>query len=152
MSEPVSERIMVKLRTRVAATFAAFRSTRVAKWQPKDSVTHVFQLGIIVNPDISCPGNPPAQGWTLQAAVAAIAKPSDKDLTAIDTYKNRLGANVIAAITNAALWHNWDGLAINSDLGEIEDYSGSDGASQGVTVKLDIHFRTDENNLYVARG
>ena len=143
---------MQKVRTRVATAFESYRSARVATWQPRDQVTHVYQLGITPNAEISCPGNPPAQGWTLQAAVSGIAKPSDKDTTPIDTHKNRLGADIIGAITNASLWHNWDGLAINTILGEIEDYGGDDGASQGVVVRMNIHFRTDETNLYTSRA
>ena len=153
MTEPVSEQIMALVRTRVATAFNAYRSTRIATWQPKDQTTHVHQLGIVPNPEISCPGNPPAQGWTLQAAVAGIAKPSDRDITPIDTFKNRLGADIIGAVTSPAnTWHNWGGLAINTELGEVEDYSGTDGASQGVIVRMNIHFRTDENNLYVVRA
>jgi hypothetical protein len=152
MTEPISEQIMAKVRTRVAASLSAYRSTQIATWQPKDQVTHIFQGNIVANEAFSCPGNPPAKGWTLEAGIAGIVKPSDRDATAVDTYKNRLSADIIGAITNDPLWHNWDGLAINSDTPTIEDYTGTDGAASGVIVRVDIHFRTDENNLYNARA
>ena len=152
MTEPVAEQILAKVRTRVATAFDAYRSTKIATWIPRDQSTVVYQVGISANPGISCPGNPPAQGWTLDVAVAGIAKPSDSDTTPIDTYKNRLAADIIDAITSEAAWHNWDGLAINTDLGDIEDYTGTDGSFQGVAVRISIHFRTDEDDLYTARA
>lgn len=152
MTEPVAEQIMAKVRTRVATAFDAFRSSRVATWQPKDQATHVFQGNLTPNPEISCPGNPPAQGWTLQAAVAGVVKPSDRDTTPVDTYKNRMGADILAAITNATTWHNWDGLAVNTEMGEIEDFTAADGSASGVIVRLNIYFRTDEDDMYTARA
>lgn len=152
MTEPIAEQIMVKLRERVEKTFRAYRSTRVATWMPKDQVTHIFQGNLTANDSISCPGNPPAKGWTLEAAVAGIAKPSDRDTVPIDTYKNRLGADILNAITNASLWHNWDGLAVNTDMSDVEDFSGTDGSASGVIVKLAIHFRVSEIDQYTARA
>jgi len=143
---------MAKVRERVATVFEAFRSTRVATWQPLDQVTHIYQLSNTPTPEVSCPGNPPAQGWTLQAAVAGIAKPSDRDLTPIDTFKNRLGADIVGAITTGAAWYNWDGLAINTMLSDIEEYVGDDAAAHGVIVKMNIIYRTDENDLYTVRA
>jgi hypothetical protein len=152
MTEPVSEQIMAKVKTRVATALTAHRSALVATWQPKDQVTHIFQGDVIANDAISCPGNPPAKGWTLQAGVAGICKPSDTDTTPIDTFKNRIGSDIVGAITTGATWHNWDGLAIDSEVTQIEDYTGTDGASSGVLVRLSIHFRTDEDDLTVARA
>jgi hypothetical protein len=153
MSEPIAEQIMAALRTRVATYRATtFRSSKIATWQPKNNTIHVFQEGIDDNPAIDCPGNPPAKGYTLNAVAAVILKPSDTDATAIDTYKNRSWAEVVKAITSVHLWHNWSGLAINTDLGQMEDFTGDDGSAAGVMVRLAIHFRTDENDPFVARS
>jgi hypothetical protein len=124
----------------------------VAKWQPKDNVLHVHQGDIVENPEMNCPGNPPAKGWTVVAAVAAILKPSDTDTTPIDTYKNRAWAVIVQAVTDADLWHQWGGLAVNSTIGPIEDYTAEDGSGSGVFVRISIHFRTDENNPYNVRA
>jgi hypothetical protein len=152
VSEPVVERIMQAVRSRVAATRTAYRSANVAKWQPKDNVLHVHQGDIVENPEMNCPGNPPAKGWTVVAAVAAILKPSDTDTTPIDTYKNRAWAVIVQAVTDADLWHQWNGLAVNSTIGPIEDYTAEDGSGSGVFVRISIHFRTDENNPYNVRA
>jgi hypothetical protein len=152
VSEPVVERIMQAVRSRVAATRTAYRSANVAKWQPKDNVLHVHQGDIVENAELNCPGNPPAKGWTVVAAIAAILKPSDTDTTPIDTYKNRAWAVIVQAVTDADLWHQWGGLAVNSTIGPIEDYTAEDGSGSGVFVRISIHFRTDENNPYNVRA
>ena len=152
MSEPVVEQIMSNVRSRMATFTSAFRSSRVAKWQPKDLVVHVSQGAISPNESASCPGNPPAQGYDVEAIVAGIVKPSDIDTTAVDTFKNRLGANIIKAATDAELWHRWGGLALNTIIGPIEEYTDEAGAVAGVMVRFTITFRTDENDPYVARA
>lgn len=152
MSEPVVEQIMQAVRSRVAATRTAYRSTNIATWQAKDNVMHVYQGDIVENRGIDCPGNPPAKGWTVEAIVASILKPSQNDATPIDTYKNRSWAAIVQAVTNASLWHQWGGLAINTDIGTIEDFTGDDGSGSGVMVRMSIHFRTDENNPYNVRA
>jgi hypothetical protein len=152
MSEPVPEQILAKVRTRVAVVFNVFRSTRIATWLPRDRVCHIYQESLVTNQEHSCPGNPPAQGWTQTIVVAGIVKPSDKDTTPVDTYKNRLGADILAAITNGGTWYQWDGLALNTEVGEIEDYTGSDGAACGVFVRMAVHFRTSELSLYTVRA
>jgi hypothetical protein len=152
MSEPVAERIMQAVRARVAAYRPAFRSTNVAKWQPKHEVMHVYQGDITENPKIDCPGNPPARGYTIEAVVASIFKPSENDLTAIDTFKNRAWSEITKAVTNANLWWNWGGLAIDTRIGTIEDFTGEDGSGSGCMVRMSIHFRVDETDPFTARS
>lgn len=153
MAEPVAEQIMQAVRTRLAATYAStYRSANIATWQPKNDTMHVYQGDITENRGIDCPGNPPAKGWTVEAIVAAILKPSQSDTTPIDTYKNRAWAAIVQAVTNAELWHGWGGLAINTDIGTIEDFTSDDGSSSGVMVRMSIHFRTSENDPYTARA
>lgn len=151
MSEPVVERIMQELRTRCGLYAVAHRSTRIAKWHPRHETLHVHQGSIVRNPIIDCPGNPPAVGWTIEAIVAAIAKPSDHDLTPIDTYKNRFGAEVIKAVTDADMWHTWSGLAVDTIIDQVEDYTGDDGSGSGVMVRMSINYKTDEDDPYSVR-
>jgi hypothetical protein len=151
MPEPVVEQIMANVRTRMAAAFTAFRSTRVATWQPKDLVVHVHQGSLTPNLELSCPGNPPATAYDLEAIVAGIVKPSDAETIAIDTFRNRMGADIVKAATDAALWHQWGGLALNTMHGPIEDYMDETGGFAGVMVKFTITFRVDENDPYQVR-
>ncbi len=153
MTEPIVEQIMANVRTRMAVAFDdVYRSTRIGTWQPKDLVLHVHQGALTPNPELSCPGNPPAQAYDLEAIVAGIVKPSDSSVVAVDTFKNRLGADIIKAATDAALWHQWSGLAINTTIGTVEEYVEETGGLSGVMVRFTITFRTDENDPYTVRA
>lgn len=153
MAEPIVEQIMANVRTRMAAAFDdVYRSTRIGTWQPKDLVLHVHQGTLTPNPELSCPGNPPAQAYDLEAIVAGIVKPSDSETTAVDTFKNRLGADIIKAATDADLWHQWGGLALNTTIGNVEEYTEETGGVAGVMVRFTITFRVSENDPYEVRG
>jgi hypothetical protein len=152
MTEPVVEQIMSNVKTRMAAAFTAYRSTRVASWQPKDLVVHVHQGALTPNAELSCPGNPPATAYDLEAIVAGIVKPSDAETIAVDTFRNRMGADIVKAATDAELWHQWGGLALNTTHGPIEDYMDETGGFAGVMVKFTITFRVDEDDPYQVRA
>lgn len=153
MPEPVVEQIMAKVRSRMAVVFTnAYRSTRIGKWQPKDLVVNVYQGTLEPNAELSCPGNPPAQAYDLEAVVAGIVKPSDSNTTAIDTFKNRMAADIVKAATDASLWHQWDGLAVNTTIGPAEDYTEETGGLAGVMVRFTITYRTAENDPYTVRS
>lgn len=152
MSEPVAEQIMQAVRSRVATYKTAYRSTNIATWQPKNETLHVYQGNIVEAPDFDCPGNPPAKGYTLEAIVAAILKPSETLTTPIDTFKNRAWSEIVKAITSEHLWHNWGQLAINSNIGTMEDFTGDDGSGSGIMVRVSIHFRVDEDDPFQERA
>ena len=152
MTEPIVEQIMATVSSRMATFTTAYRSTRTATWQPKDLVVHVYQGTMTPNSELSCPGNPPAQAYDLEAIVAGIVKPSDASTVAVDTFKNRLGADIIKYATNATLWHQWGGLAINTTIGNVEEYVEETGGIAGVMVRFTITFRTAENDPYTVRA
>lgn len=149
MTEPVAEQILEAISTRVAAAFTdSHRPTKFSTWQQKDWTAIVHQLGVNRNEEMSYPANPFVQGWTLEAAIAGITKPSDTDSVPIDRYKMRMAAEIVTAITDATNWHNWGGLAINSEIDSVEDYVSPDGGHPGIAVRLRVHFRTPENDPY----
>ena len=153
MAEPIVEQIMQAVRTRIGEAFReTYRSAQLATWQPKDCVVHVHQGAITPNEEVSCPGNPPAQGYDLEAIVAGIVKPSDSDTTPIDTFRNRMAADIVKAATNATLWHQWGSLAINTTIGVAEPYTEESGGVSGVMVRFVITFRTDEDDPYTVRA
>jgi hypothetical protein len=104
------------------------------------------------NEPLSCPGNPPSQAFDLEAIVAGIVKPSDAETTPIDTFRNRVSADIIKAATDADLWHQWGGLAVNTTIGNVEPYTDETGGVSGVVVKFMITFRVDENDPYQVRA
>jgi len=152
VSEPVAERIMQAVRTRMAAYTSAYRSSHVATWQPKDLTIHVYQGEIVRNEEMGCPGNPPATAWDMTAIVAGIVKPSTTETTAVDTYKNRFWAEIVKAAPLADLWHTWGGLAYDTQVNDVEDYTSDDGSAAGVKVSMVIRFRTSENDPYAVRA
>jgi hypothetical protein len=152
MPEPVAEQILQAVRTRLSAYTDSYRSPRVANWQPKDLVIHIYQGDIAPNDELSCPGNPPAQAYDMPVVVAGIIKKSDSETTPVDTYKNRFWAEIVKAVTNADLWYNWGGLAVNTTIGTIEDYTSEDGSAAGVKVEFLITFRVSENDPYAVRA
>ncbi len=152
MAEPIVEQIMQAVRTRCGAYTASYRSSMVAKWQPRDMTISVYQGEITRNEIMSCPGNPPAMAYDIEAIVAGIAKPSDAETTAIDTFKNRMWSEIVKAVTNADKWYQWGGLAVNTEINSVEDYTSDDGSMAGVKVSMAITFRTDENNPFNARA
>jgi len=152
MPEPVSELIVQEAKRRLSLYTSTYRSARVGSWQPKDLVVHIYQGDITRNDELSCPGNPPSQAWDMQLIVAGIVKPSDADATPVDTFKNRFWAEIVKAATDAELWHQWDGNAINTMIGDVEDHTSEDGSESGVKVTFNITFRTDENNPFNVRA
>lgn len=152
MTEPIAEQIMATVRSRMAAFTTAVRSRSIATWQPKDLTVHVYQGSITPNDALSCPGNPPAQAYDLEAVVAGLTKPSDATNIAIDTFRNRMAADIVKNATNAALWHQWGGLAVNTTIGPAEPYIEETGGMHGVAVTFTITFRTDENDPYTVRA
>lgn len=149
MTEPVVEQIMANVRTRMAVAFDdVYRSAKVATWQPKDLVVVVSQGDPTPNTELSYPANPPVIAYDLEVTVAGIVKPSDSETVAIDTFKNRMGADIIAAATNASLWHQWGGLAINTVHGPVEYYTDETGGFSGAMVKFTITYRVPENDPF----
>jgi len=144
MAEPIAELIARVVESRMDVYTSAFRSTAHATWQPKDLVVHVFQGDLIKNEELSYPGNPPAQAWDMPVTIAGIVKPSDSETTPVDTFKNRLGSEIIKAITTGVGWYTFGGNAFNTTIGTIQDYTADDGSSSGVKVELLIQFRTSE--------
>jgi hypothetical protein len=58
----------------------------------------------------------------------------------------------VKAATNADQWHTWGGLAFNTVIGDVEDYTSDDGSAAGVKVPFVISFRTDEDDPYAVRA
>ncbi|MFM7011424.1 MAG: hypothetical protein ACKO0Z_19200, partial [Betaproteobacteria bacterium] len=77
-----------------------------------------------------------------------IVKPSDKETVAVDTFRNRLVAEIHQAVTSVALWHQWGGLAINTTFGNADQYTDETEGADAVFVRLLITFRTPENDPY----
>jgi hypothetical protein len=159
MAISIAEQIAVKVKTRLGLIDAddgyettvaeVVRARRTGGFRPKDYQLIVTQGTITRNEAISCPGNPPAQGWNLPFVVAGLLRPADAATTPIDTLKNQFWADVVKALNNGNDWYNWDQLAVNSHITDVEDVTTDDSA--GFQLTLVVQFRTDENDPYVKR-
>lgn len=153
MPEPIAEQIVAVIKSRIVTyTSDTQRSTRVGTWQPKDGTIVVYQGSLTENPELSCQGNPPAKAWNMEVVIACLLKPSDTDTTPIDTYKNRIWAEIVKAVNTGTNWHSMGGLALDSNFGSVEDHTDGDGAFAGVKLSLNVLFRVDEDNPFNVRA
>lgn len=154
MAEPISEQILATIKTRLLEyTSDTQRSTRVSTWQPKDGTVVVNMLRLRKNDELSCPGNPPAQAWDMTVQICGMIKPSDRDTTAVDTYKSRIYSEIIKACCDGInRWWTWGEKAIISTFRSVTEHTDDNGAFAGVSVELITTFRTDEGNPYVGRS
>jgi hypothetical protein len=77
--------------------------------------------------------------------------PSESSTSKIDTLRNQFAADCIKAIcTPQASWHNWDTLAILTEISTVEDVTTEE--SSGFKLTMTVTFRTDENSPYTVRS
>lgn len=162
MSEIIAEQIVAKVRTRLAAitTGAGYQFTTPGAIRPLRFVAdRVQNLQIIVtiagmakNDALSCMGNPPAVARDMTVLCACYGMVSETDTNPADYWRNRMFGAMSKAITTGTAWWNWDGLAINSVVGDPEYRTDGEGQSVGVQLPVMITFRTDENNPFNVRG
>lgn len=154
MADPVAERIAVVVKTRLGLidgtgsyqTTAAGvqRPQRIATFQPKDFLLVVTQQDITKIPELSGPGNPPSTAWSLPFEIAGILRQSETDSTPSDTYKNKFWADVVKALTSVTNWHSFGGLAINADIGDVQEHTDGESGDRGFKLILTVTFRTSE--------
>lgn len=98
-------------------------------------------------PDLNLPGNPPATAWKQPFAIYLIIRPSEHDTTPDDEITNGFEADVQTAICQPEVdWHNWDGLAVDSNFGQSQPFITEDGSHSGRLMMLNVTYRIDENN------
>ena len=162
MALSIAEQILVKIKARLALVTAAegyevsvsqvVRPKRIETIQPKDYTVVIEQQSLIPNPAISHHGNPPAQGWTMPVVIRGVLRQSEDNSSAKDTLKHQFYAECHKAICDATSWWNWDGLAIDTEFGNVESIESGGGQNNGFAMTIAVHFRTDENNPYNVRG
>ena len=61
-----------------------------------------------------------------------------------------LQTEMVKAIAVDSHWHNWGGLAIDTTMSEVQEYTSDDVS--GVQLVLSILFRVSELDPYTARA
>lgn len=161
---PIVEQIAAKIKTRLGLISSSsgyettasgvVRPTRTGGFRPKDYQLIVVQESATKNQQLSCPGNPPSIAWNQPFRIAAELLQSKNDTSAIDTLRNTFAADVQKALTTATGdWAQWDGLAVNSMIGQIDTYL-DDGETNvaGFQIVLTVIYRVSENDPYTVRA
>lgn len=160
MATPILEQVALKLYTRLGLITTAngyettasgiVRPTKLFSGRLKDYQIIISQGTVELNDDLSRPGNPPAVAWDIPFSIFGELRPSDTSTKAIESLCNEFGADIIKAIcTPAASWHNWDGLAIDSQFTSVDIANSEEFV--GVKVELTVTIRTAESNPYTLR-
>lgn len=126
------------------------RPTRYGGFRPQNLQLVVTQGTLTRNQELSVPGNPPATAYDMEVVIAGLLMPTESTTSKIDALRNQFSADVIKAIcTPQASWHNWDTLAIDTQIGDVEDVTTEEAS--GFKLSIVVTFRTTENNPYQSR-
>lgn len=161
MALSIQEQILLKAKQRLqlideddgyetTVNGTVIRPSRFWSESPLDYQIIVTNSAITENVALSHPGNPPAVAWDMPVTITGLVRPSEDDSTAIDTLQNEFQTDIIKALTDAADWHNWDGLAIDSKITGTEKFV-TDEVS-GVRVTMTVIYRVSENNPFESRA
>lgn len=160
MPTPISEQIAQKLATRLAlitvvggyelTVSEVARPVRYDGFRPQNNQLIVTQGPLTRNDELSAPGNPPRTAYDLEFTIAGLLMPTESNTSKIDALRNTFAADVIKCIcTPAANWHNWDTLAIDSTISQVDNITTEE--TSGFKLSLTIVFRVSENNPYSVR-
>lgn len=123
---------------------------------PADGGIVVIQADSVRAPDLDYPGNPPAVAYSTIFEVHCFVRLSDRSENDYQEIQSDRGAQIIKAITSEAtdpgMWYTFEDSAVIAELGDVKNFSISEGNHNGVTVAMTITHRQDENNPYNARS
>ncbi len=123
---------------------------------PADGLIVLAQQDSVRNEDLSLPGNPPATAYTVTFEIHCFVRLSDKKLTEYQSTQSDRSSQLIKALTTEATdtgrWFTWVEKAIDTQLGDIKNFSVGDGDHNGITLTIEVTYRTDENDPYQVRA
>jgi len=122
--------------------------TRIGEFTPRDRQIVIVQGDDERVAEMDIPGNPPGlarkQTWNIRCHLMP-------DENSGEDAVNQAAADILKAITTPnSTWHNWGGLAINTELSRIE-YVSFDGGPDGVNVPIHVLYRVSEYSPFVSR-
>lgn len=160
--EQIAQELYARLRVLASGYSASTYVSEVIRPVARDGYTP-RHLQIVItqqapqrNPDLSCPGNPPAQAWDVQFDIRCHINPSERDTTPVDEYANTMAADVIKAVCDedyhgmSDAWHTFGNLSLNAQWQTPETIDAG-GGFEGINVPLVVTYRTDEDNPYNKR-
>ena len=161
--ENIAEVILSRLRNIRKANGYAFDVNRALRVDRTTGIYVPQPLDIVLeqpeetdNPELFCPGNPPAVGINASFTINGYSRQLDRDENAIAVTQLAVSENaMMAAIKNAitnkdpAYWHTFEGNAINANFPSDQQFD--EPGFDGVTVALLVMFRVSEIDMGALR-
>lgn len=162
MSLPPEERIAVELVRRleeVVVSQDGFSRTATVKrvnrdasdFTPENNTLVVVQGDSVRNPEMDCPGNPPAVSYQLELTVVAFIRQSDREPDADDTQSNELIALARKAIAPSNDWFTFDMGAFDAEFQDTTPMTLSNSSMAGGSFSLRVSYRVSERDPFLVR-
>jgi hypothetical protein len=121
------------------------------EWTPEDlQIVLVKQFPVRVT-ELDHPGNPPAIAWMMRLNIKLHVMPSQHDELPPELMLSELAAAVMQTLAQNPQWHNWGGLAIDTQFADLE-HEPSESGLESVTLPLEITYRVSETDPYQVRA
>jgi len=130
------------------------RPTRMGGFTPQHLQIVLTLSDGQIDPELMCPGNPPAIAHVQQYNIRCHVMPSEKDYVIADEIISTMTAEVERVVCDETLypqWHTMGDLAINSMFGPLENID-PDGSYIGANMPVIVTYRTDEGNQFNVRA
>jgi hypothetical protein len=153
----ISDEIFARLETLIAEPNDAFtftgveRPTKLAQYTPEHGLIVLTRGEVARVTELDCPGNPPSIAYQQTFLIRVHIAPSEKDSTPVEFYEDVAEAAIIKAIRTNATWHQFDGNAINAEIG-AQQTAVSDGGYDGIAIPIAVIYRVSEGDPYTVRA
>lgn len=161
MSVTVLETIAAKLLIRLASMMAGTYNTKVSsvlRLAVNGGEYAAEHLQIVIKQgddeivdELMRPGNPPAIAHRQLFNLRCHIMPSERDTDPVETTNNTFAADVIKCLTTPANWYQWDGNAIDTQIGAVQVIN-EDGGIDGFNLPVTVTYRHSENDPYEVRA
>lgn len=161
MATPILEAITVILCNRIETVTVAngyqndvrqvVRPIRMGGYSPKDRTVVVMLGDAVRDEELSNAGYPDATAWVQQYELDLLVMTSEKDPEPIDKAVGSFAADVMKAVTAPENWDQFEGKALKTNFVMQEQFITADGAYEGLTLHLEVTYRTSAIDPYVVR-
>ena len=127
------------------------RPTRFGDFTPLDRQIVLVQGELETVPELSHPGNPPAQAYRITFQIRGHVINDERAFLAIDETLNQFHADIVKAVAVNTTWQTFGGLSFDAEW-KSPQYVSADGGIDGVSVPVAVDFRTNENDPTEVRG